>query len=915
MRSIEKLTENLPDADGAKRFYEQMSERFPLEVKKLSKNEGLLSDVLTVAAYSPLLAATVLQNPNYISWLDRQRVSAKVRGRDELLESLARFALVNSGVETNVLLARFRRRELLRIYLRDIRSLATVAETTEDVSNLADAVLEYALRIARQELDNRYGAPLETDKKERARQADFCIVALGKLGSRELNYASDIDLLFLYSKSGATTGQGTRGAVTNREYFIKLSELITKIVGGNAGEAAAYRVDLRLRPHGRAGALAVSLAEAVDYYKKSARSWERQVLIRSRASAGESSIYRRFFEAVKSNVFSADETIENALENVRLSKEKINLEKSSGKGFNVKLGRGGIREIEFVAQALQLARAGRDEWLRAPHTLISLARLADRKLLAETDLTELSDAYAFLRRLEHRQQMENGLQIYVVPEAAEKRLLLARRMNFDDTENFNSALKKHTENVSRIFTQVFGSNYADAILSNRIGGAVSKNESFLIDSGERTNDLSPLILSSLEKSDAAADLTAGKADTLKVLSKISPHFAGLLATNPSLIKNLPDVGNVFVKRNYKEFFRGELKDATEFAEKLAVLRKMRARLSLEIVVFDTFEKISRAEIKTAQTELAEACIEAAVRIAKGELEKKFPAVEDFHFAVLGLGKMGGGGMDYNSDLDLILIYDDAKEFQSENFSRAEFYSRAAEIFVNILSGLTRDGHVYRVDLRLRPDGKNGATALGKTAFLSYLENRAAVWEWLAYVKIRAVGGDSDLALTVENAARKIIHQNALKADVSALRAETRRVRERLEQEKSINRKNSETDIKFGAGGMLDVYFAARFLQLRHNIPDEAENRSTASTLEKLRAKNVLDKEDFQNLSDGYEFLSEFDHNLRLTVGRSTRVPLANQTILQIIAERMKIASIQQLLETLTLYRLNIRASFEHILES
>ena len=453
---IESFIKNLPDADGARRFYSSLAEKFPTEERKLAKNEGLLSDILTLAAFSPLLAATILQNKSYIGWLKGQRLSTKVRDKEELLESLARFALTSSTLETNVLLARFRRRELLRIYLRDIRNLGTIAEITEEISHLADAILEFALRQARQELDNRYGAPLEIDGKNRARQAEFCIVALGKLGSNELNYASDIDLLFLYSNDGATSGRGTRGAVTNREYFIKLAENIVKIVGEKTGEGAAYRVDLRLRPHGRVGALAISLADAVNYYRTTARSWERQVLIRSRVSAGDGKIFQDFFGKVESNVFSKTETVENALRNVRLSKEKINLEKTSGVNFNVKLGRGGIREIEFIAQALQLAFAGNDRWLRAPHTLISLARLADRKLFSETELTELFEAYEFLRRLEHRLQMENGLQTHTLPNDAEKRLMLSKRMNCADLPTFETALENYTGNVNRIFSRIFG---------------------------------------------------------------------------------------------------------------------------------------------------------------------------------------------------------------------------------------------------------------------------------------------------------------------------------------------------------------------------------------------------------------------------------------------------------------------------
>ncbi len=912
---IESLVRNLPDAEGARRFYSQLAEKFPAEEKKFAKNEGLLSDVLTLAAFSPLLATTILQNPQYISWLNRQRVSSKVRGTDELIESLARFALVNSSVETNILLARFRRRELLRIYLRDIRNLGTMVEITEEISNLADAILEYALRQAAQELDNRYGAPLERDEKTRARQAKFCIVALGKLGSKELNYSSDVDLLFLYSKDGTTSGRGTRGATTNREYFVKLAELITKLVGGQTGEGAAYRVDLRLRPNGRVGALAISFDEAVAYYKNTARSWERQVLIRSRSSAGAGKLFQDFFEQVKSNVFSSEETIENALRNVRLSKEKINAEKTSNPNFNVKLGTGGIREIEFIAQALQLAYGGKDEWLRAPHTLISLSRLADRRLISETELTELFEAYAFLRRVEHRLQMENGLQTHLVPNEPERRSLIARQMNCANSSDFENTLQSHARNVNRIFKRIFGA--ADFSTAPLEDADISREDS--IENQFADDKLKPII-SSLKKSNAKIDLNKEQRKTLELLSKITPHHAEMIAANPNLIKNLPTAENDWVEKNYREFLLSAVSAEKDFKSELAVLRRNWSGFLLEIVVFDAYEKITRQESKRLQTELAEASLEAAIYIVRRELEKRYETTIDrFPFAVLGLGKLGGGGIDYGSDLDLILIYDDDESLPVENLTHAEFYSRAVEIFVNVLSSLTRDGLLYRVDLRLRPDGKNGVNSIGKTAFLNYLETRSAIWEWLAYVKLRGAAGDLELAKETESVARRIIHRNAQKlknqdSRFEALIEETGRIRERLEAEKSGGRRGKEIDIKFGAGGMLDVYFAVRFLQLRDDVPDDAENRSTVFTLEKLYENKSLSREDFCNFSAGYEFLSELDHNLRLVVGRSTRLPAANQAALETIAERMRLKSIKDLLEQLTVHRLTVRAAFDNVLK-
>ncbi|MBA3352408.1 MAG: hypothetical protein H0U23_08305, partial [Blastocatellia bacterium] len=511
MTDVETLIADLPDRDAPRRFLSSLEEQHPRDAAKLRKNDGLLSDVLTLAAFSPLLSATLLQNPDYLWWLNRKRREPAVRTKDELLEALGRFVLTHSDVDLHTQLARFRRRELLRVFLGDVRRLMTIAEITEDISNLADAILETALRAARQEMDNRYGAPQLPDRKGRKTHADFCIVSLGKLGSRELNYSSDIDLLFLYSAEGETTGRGTRGKLTNREYFIKLSETVVRIVGQQTGEGAAYRVDLRLRPHGRVGPMSISVADCARYYKTEARDWERQVLIRSRGSAGDPDLYKQFFEDVEDVVFvsgsgsapyeretpfrmrsgslamndsSNDLTTEKpdtnepsrqrtplppllrkessvvakaALESVRRSKQLIDNEQNFGAEFNVKLGRGGIREIEFIAQALQLAYGGSDPWLRSPHTLISLSRLADRGLIGEAELTELFNAYDFLRRLEHVLQMENGLQTHTVPVEPRRRGLVGRRMRCETLENFNRELDRHTTSVHRIFARVFQS--------------------------------------------------------------------------------------------------------------------------------------------------------------------------------------------------------------------------------------------------------------------------------------------------------------------------------------------------------------------------------------------------------------------------------------------------------------------------
>lgn len=990
---IESLVRDLPDAEGARAFYERLAAEHARVAQKLVRDEGLLSDALALAAWSPLLGTTLAQNPDYLSWLARERADTHVRTTEELNESLARFALTHSQVEPQVVLARFRRRELLRIYLRDVRRTHSIVETTEELSNLADTILAYALNLARQELDNRYGAPLCTDERGRKTTASFSVVALGKLGSRELNYASDIDLLFLYSDDGETSGAGERAAAnktTNREYFNRLAEKMTRLVGQQSGEGAAYRVDLRLRPHGRDGALSCSLAEALRYYRTTAQTWELQTLIRSRAAAGTPALYARFAGEVRERVYSHAASVEAALSNVRLAKQKIDRQHAdSTRGYNVKLGRGGIREIEFIAQALQLAHGAEDAWLHAPHTLISLGRLADRRLIAERERTELSDAYSFLRMLEHRLQMEHGLQTHSVPDEEARRALVARRMNFhahDALAEFNRALELHTARVRAAYERVFGETQPPpaptpqhtkdeaAISTNSTAidetastvveevAATEVNESDaatlaaanvfatrLISDSSDLNQHAPAsesdaserlarllheaahadslnarralsyvarVAASLDKSNTEVELSEAHLRALVRLCGASEFFGEMLASNPALINSLLTSVEAVRERDYRALLRAEIDREGSFRQELIALRRAWSQLLVETGARDASGELPHADSNRLQTELATASINAAYLIARREMARRYGNLAAGpRLSVLGLGRLASGGMDYGSDLDLVIVYDPQVPSPVAALTRDEAYTRLVELMVSALSSLTRAGYLYRVDLRLRPDGKNGALVRSSASFVEYLRTRADMWEWLAYVKLRAVGGDLELGRAVEREARSVIHERARGADREELRLETRRVRERLERERGATRgaARGAIDIKFGAGGMLDVYFAARYLQLRDDVEDAGTDRSTQTTLARLRNAHALDAANHQTLAAGYALLRKLDHHLRLMVGRSSRLPAAaDHVVLRDLARAAGYESAAALLAELERQMKAIRAAYDHI---
>jgi len=981
----ESLIRELPDPEGARLFYERVTAAHPRARRAFERDGGLLADALALAAWSPLLGTTLEQNPDYLGWLARERSDARVRNAEELSESLARFALTHTQVSPQVQLARFRRRELLRVYLHDLRRATTLVETTEELSNLADAALVHALSLARQELENLYGAPQATDARGRKTAAEVSVVALGKLGSRELNYSSDIDLLFLYSEDGETTGAGERGAATNREFFVRLAERVARIVGSPAGEGAAYRVDLRLRPHGRDGALAVSLKEALCYYREKAHAWELQVLIRARAAAGSQSLFARFGEGVRGRVYRQEQTVAQALADVRLAKQKIDrFHAEESRGFNVKLGRGGIREIEFIAQALQLAHGGRDAWLQAPHTLISLGRLADRGLIEEHERSELSDAYKFLRTVEHRLQMEQGLQTHTVPEDPARRALLARRMHCAPeraAEEFDEALRRHTAAVSRAFARVFdvedeGRREGNAARLNTDSAAASdsreprpvpadsqasgsarthapshvepveaavdlnvkaaaasfaqrlarggdeppaaeeverilREESARSLSRRRALLLSARVGASLAKTAGGEGFSTAALRCLVRLCGASEFFGEVLTTNPALIPSVATPAERVLARDQRALLRAAVDGEHTFRGELAALRRAWTHLVVEIGARDAAGELTLRQSNELQTSLAAASINVGLLVARRELARRYGRLAAGpRLAALGLGRLASGGMDYGSDLDLVLVYDEEVPPPVRGLTREQAYARMVELLVNALSSLTRDGSLYRVDLRLRPDGKNGPLASSSRAFVEYLRGRAGVWEWLAHVKLRAVAGDQEFGRLVESRARAAVHEGAAATDTALLAAETRRVRERLERERGAAR---ATDIKYGAGGMLDVYFAARYLQLRDGRPDAGEDRSTGATLARLREAGSLPEEDYGALREGYVLLRRLDHELRLLAGRSTRLPAAqDHPVLRDLARRAGYDSPAALTQELAARMSAVRAAYERI---
>jgi glutamate-ammonia-ligase adenylyltransferase len=432
------------------------------------------------AALTPLFGGSqyltdmVLQEPSIAEWLDTGERLSRSRSKEAMLQDLTDWLQRGTSLEDRFrILRRFRKREMVRIGWRDLTRHADLVETTEDLSNLADVCLQGAYDVCFQELAGRYGEPMGTDEAGRPVACDFAILGLGKLGGRELNFSSDIDLLFLYAHDGETAprrGAGaTAQAITNHEFFTRLARLLLKAIHEITADGNVYRVDLRLRPDGRGGPLVNSLRVLEVYYESWGKTWERQMLLKARPVAGSERLGREFLQLMRPFIFRKYLDAA-ALQEIKQIKEQIDrsLAQQRSRGINIKLGWGGIREIEFVAQCFQLVFGGQDSWLQERNTLRALHRVSERGYLTYEEYSALTKAYIFFRELEHRIQMAHGRQTHDLPRDVEELATLARKMGLRGPapEGLASVLmqqyREHTTRVRAVYDKLFYGDFLGA---------------------------------------------------------------------------------------------------------------------------------------------------------------------------------------------------------------------------------------------------------------------------------------------------------------------------------------------------------------------------------------------------------------------------------------------------------------------
>src|SRR5947207_5863381 len=550
--ALPALLAESPDPDSSLLLFERLvSESSPETVRLLETHQFLAHYAIAVFGHSRYLGETLVQNTDLLHTFLREKKLDRSFSHEEFSEALARFRSRSFERDNSLLLARFKRREYVRIMLRDVLKIAPLAETTAEISALSDVLIEEALREAESAMERRFGLPQHLDAEGRALTTPFAVLSLGKLGGNELNYSSDIDLLYLHGDGP----EPPSAPISNREYFVRLAQQVTEILSRHTAEGAVFRIDLRLRPQGNEGELAISLSNALRYYAETAHDWERQALIKVRHSAGNVPLAREFIRRVQPQVYSEQINFA-AIKTALVAREKIDRKRrkqaaSPGhESLNVKVDRGGIRDIEFLVQCLQRVYGGAEPWLRSGGTLFSLHKLHDKRHISGHDFHELTSAYTFLRHLEHRLQLRQGQQVHRLPRPPQEVTILQRAMAGltpgYQLADLTLAVRERMAEVAEIYQRVIFQQQASRNLSPAEGEFQLRGcpDAALTDASqtqlvERMAENSPELARALIGSELSA---TGKKNLLRFLSAAygsSRLYAMVVRHQHAVLRSLP----------------------------------------------------------------------------------------------------------------------------------------------------------------------------------------------------------------------------------------------------------------------------------------------------------------------------------------------------------------------------------------
>ena len=789
----------------------------------------VLSDPAAMERAARLLGASTAATDFLVSHPEETALflDPTARDRDDLLAE-SRQTADEHGVEAG--LRRFRRRAMARVAVRDLEG-APVDEVVAEISWLAEACLEVGVEHAGDEL---------------------AVIGLGKLGGGELNYSSDVDVVFVH--------RGT-GSEVQHEASRRAARVVA-ILSEVTEDGSALRVDTALRPEGRAGPLSRSSASTLEYYRRHAATWERQAWLKARPVAGDRKLAGGLIEELEPVIYP-DHLEPSAIEDVRVMKVRIEeYVRARGKeATSVKRGRGGIRDVEFAVQLLQLVHARRDVSLREPNTLRALAALADRGYIAESDAESLASSYRFLRKLEHRLQLVRDLQTHDLPEDEANLRRLARSMDLSDPGELREEYHRHSEIVRSLHERLFYRPLLETFAGDRapipgtdraateelLGGlgfadpaGAYRRLDGLVDPEARLGrvlaHVFPVVAPALA---LAADPDGALVRFERVADRLreEPWAPDALASDPQLVARL--ARTVAASSWASDLLSSRPEEALGLTAEPG-LPDSPHRALLRAVADHADRRLPVPEAGPALSRIADAVIAEALEEAKPEVP----------LAVIGLGKLGAEELNFASDLDVVFV------FEGEGPHAFEEARRSAEA---TLEGIRRRD--FEPDADLRPEGKNGPLARSMAAYLEYWERWGKTWEFQSLLKVRAVAGDELLAKRFLLAAEDFAYPGFLPIERVA---EIRRMRVRMEEERVRPPDARRFHFKLGHGGLADVQFAVELSQLRHGREHpEVRKRHTLDALEALARERLVEDGVALALGEAYVFLNEVKNVLEV----------------------------------------------------
>jgi glutamate-ammonia-ligase adenylyltransferase len=812
-------------------------------------------------------------------------------------------------------LRRVRQCLMMALAERDVSGLAPLEEVCSAMTAFATIVTREAMRQAAAELSAQFGRPLDGCGQPQ----DLLAVAMGKGGADELNVSSDLDLVFVFREAGETegphdSGGGARRRLPSAEFMHRLARRTIQLLADPTQDGFVFRVDTRLRPNGDSGPLVASLPMIEDYFFSQGREWERFAWLKGRViadsgMAGEAArdrderalesivtpfVYRRYLD------FRAFDALRELHELIRAEVRRRSVRDAGS--IDVKLGRGGIREIEFTAQLFQVVRGGRDPALRDRRTLATLAALAERSILAEADARALAEAYVLLRRTEHALQFREDAQTHRLPADPQERALVAQMIGLSP-EAFEPALERARAEVQRVFDDLLRAPEAETADdgSAAAAGAVSEDVERRIEALREA----PRYRGAREETRAAIETLLARAATqgseeralLRLIDLIEavlgrPAYIALLAQYPQAQSRvLKLLGRAKWAADYltrhpillDELLDGQLLEATDYAAWEQGVREALAAATLngqpdverrmDIVREAHHAQVFRLLVQDLEglhsvERVSDHLSELADRVLQIAIDECWPLVRQRHreqprFAAIAYGRLGGKELGYASDLDLVFIH------QDEDERAPEAYAVLSQRLATWLSARTAAGQLFEIDLRLRPNGNAGLLVSSLGAFQAYQRESAWVWEHQALSRARFAAGDPEIGAAFEAERRAIL---ARPREPAALREEVVAMRRRM-HEGHPNR-TALFDLKHDAGGMVDIEFIVQYLVLAHSHrhPELLDNAGNIALLRRAGAAGLIDAGLAERVAHAYRQFRELQHTVRLNDAAFARVP-------------------------------------------